>query len=104
MPTTAKPKKLHPGRTWRILAQDDKGARLEVSSLFHPIEFDEVVVGKWLHVERMDTNQWWIQVGDAMIDVTVGRDGYATVVMVSRGEYAKAKKVKASGIAGEGTR
>lgn len=83
-----KPKRLHPGRTWRILAQDTTAVTMfEASSKAHPVEFDEVVVGRWLHAERMSANHWWMQVGDARIEVTVGRNGYATKVTVERGEY-----------------
>lgn len=86
------PRPLHPGRTWRILAQqDDTDERFAANSVTSPIEFDEVVVGRWLHVERMSANHWWMQVGDARIEVTVGRDGRASQVSIDRGEYGEAR-------------
>ena len=83
---TTKAKPLHPGRTWRILCQGERH-RFAASSEDKPIEFDEVVVGKWLHVERMSTNHWWMRVGDDRVSITVGRDGRASKVTVERGEY-----------------
>lgn len=38
-------------------------------------EFDELVVGKWLHVEQMDTGLWWMNVGGVTIHVKADRDG-----------------------------
>jgi hypothetical protein len=38
-------------------------------------EFDEIVVGKWLHIEQMDTGYWWGDVGGVTIHVRADRDG-----------------------------
>lgn len=68
---------------WRVLAQD--GAR-KVDMSVEGTEFDELVVGEWLHIERMDTRDWWMGVrtpsGDVVhINFRVGRDGRATVTV-----------------------
>lgn len=39
--------------------------------------FDEVVVGRWLHVERMSKRTWWMNVAGVVINVDVRRDGTA---------------------------
>jgi hypothetical protein len=41
--------------------------------------FDEVVVDEWLHIEKMDTNQYWMRVGDACINVSIQDDGKVDV-------------------------
>ena len=38
-------------------------------------EFDELVVGRWIHVEQMDATVWWMNVGGVTVNVTVDRDG-----------------------------
>ena len=38
-------------------------------------EFDELVVGRWFHVEAMDATVWWMDVGGVVLNVTVDRDG-----------------------------
>lgn len=45
-------------------------------------EFDELVVGHWLHVEQMDTGFWWMNVGGVTVHVRADRDGRPTHVMV----------------------
>ena len=38
-------------------------------------EFDELVVGQWIHIEQMDTSLWWMNVGGVTINVRADRDG-----------------------------
>lgn len=38
-------------------------------------EFDELVVGSWIHIEQMNTGTWWMNVAGVVIWVTVDRDG-----------------------------
>lgn len=38
-------------------------------------EFDELVVGRWIHIEQMDATVWWSSIGGVTINVTVDRDG-----------------------------
>jgi hypothetical protein len=53
-------------------------------------EFDELVCGRWLHVEQMDSSVWWMQVGGVTINVRVDRDGRPKSVYVyGPGDYAE---------------
>jgi hypothetical protein len=45
-------------------------------------EFDELVVGQWLHVEQMDTGFWWMNIGGVTVHVRADRDGRPKHVMV----------------------
>jgi hypothetical protein len=45
-------------------------------------EFDELVVGRWIHIEQMDTGKWWMNVGGVTINITADRDGCPKVVDV----------------------
>jgi hypothetical protein len=38
-------------------------------------EFDELVVGRWLHVEQQDAGKWWMSIGGVVVNVTADRDG-----------------------------
>jgi len=87
-----------PGAHWRLLAQDaagsldvrqdgaDGGRERLVYRKRTPVEFDEVVVDHWLHVERMDKRAWWARIGDARLWIEIKRSG-KVVVSVYRGEY-----------------
>jgi hypothetical protein len=55
-----------PGRRWRVQS-DDRGG------------FDEIVVGGWLHVERMDHRAFFLAVGERRWHVYVGRTGKVTM-------------------------
>ncbi|MFC4006601.1 hypothetical protein ACFOY2_05170 [Nonomuraea purpurea] len=46
-------------------------------------EFDELVVGSWLHVEQMDAGVWWMNCGGVTLTVRVDRDGRPQRVSVS---------------------
>lgn len=50
-------------------------------------EFDELVVGQWLHIEWLDEHVWWMRVGDVRLTASVQPDG-KVVVDVERGCYA----------------
>lgn len=53
---------------WRVNADDREGA------------FDEIVVGRWLHIERMTDRHYWMRVGDREFDVFArGHDGTVEV-------------------------
>jgi hypothetical protein len=43
-------------------------------------EVDEIFIDGWLHIECMDTNEYWMTVGGLDINVTVGKDGRAKKV------------------------
>lgn len=90
------------GKSWRILAYGPNGEKFEFYSPAYdakhkemcekhnlkvrehtPIApdtvLDELVIDNWFHIEQMDTNAWWMQVGDACINVYVHEDGKVDV-------------------------
>lgn len=38
-------------------------------------EFDELAVGRWLHVEQMEAGRWWANIGGVTMRIEVDRDG-----------------------------
>lgn len=71
-----------PGSHWEVFAQG-AGRGVHTGSDRHPgTIFDELVVDHWLHVEQMDTHDWWINVGGVHMNVTVGVDGHARIVNI----------------------
>lgn len=87
---------IQPGTSWRFLVHDDDDVQKSSDKPYHvtshPQEysdlvlpdtvFDELVVDKWLHVEQMDDDLWWMDVGGVVIWVTVGENGQPRVVRV----------------------
>lgn len=75
---------------WRVLGHKRKPSWSPgIDERFEPrdqVEFDELVVGDWLHIEQLDSRVWWMRVGDARIDVTIPAEG-PVEVRVMRGEY-----------------
>ena len=70
------------GRQWRLLAIKPEGPlNLENEGVF-----DELAVDTWLHVENLDTNLWFLRVGDARIIVTL-ITGEQPIVQVERGFF-----------------
>ena len=65
-----------PGLPWRVLAQDLRRSERHESGA---VPFDEVVVGEWLHVERIDLDLWWLRIGGVALTVETGEDGRVTV-------------------------
>jgi hypothetical protein len=45
-------------------------------------ELDELVVGRWMHLEQMGTGKWWMTVGGVVLWVEADRDGRPTAVSV----------------------
>lgn len=45
-------------------------------------EFDELVIGRWLWLEQMDSGAWIIDVGGVTIDIKANRDGKPIRVVV----------------------
>jgi hypothetical protein len=45
-------------------------------------EFDELVIGRWIHLEQMNSKTWWMNIGGVTINVQVDRDGRPQVVDV----------------------
>ena len=74
-----------PGSTWRIGATLPDGSQLDVRSRNGNLGvFDELVVDNWIHLEQMEERVWWMQVGDRVLWIHVGRDGYAEVNEIER--------------------
>jgi hypothetical protein len=91
-----------PGGRWRLLVHEwagrEPGRREGVYSVSHHIgpaeakqdsvwrrnhelpntEFDELVVGRWLHVEQMDIHCWWMNIAGITVHVWADRDGRPT--------------------------
>jgi len=38
-------------------------------------DFDELVVGEWIHIEQMDTGFWWMNIGGVTVHVKADADG-----------------------------
>ena len=56
-------------------------------------EFDELVIGEWIHLEQMDTGRWWCNFAGVTINVSVDRDGRPKRVDVyGPGDYAEPEK------------
>jgi len=80
-------------RKWRF-SYDTKCRKSVRINLEDAGEFDELVLmsrdGKTalVHLERMDRHDWWMSVGDAMVNVHDGKGGVS--VNIERGEYGEA--------------
>jgi hypothetical protein len=94
------------GSRWRILVHEWRGTRYPgqplyghayhvgsrkrdaedgpyvTSTTLEGTEFDELVVGRWIHLEQMDTGKWWMNVGGVTINITADRDGRPRVIDV----------------------
>lgn len=76
-----------PGLTWRLLAHRLPDLHLALDLRFQPpqnVEFDELVIGDWLHLEQMDKRYYWLRVGDVDINVYIPPNG-APEVSIERG-------------------
>ena len=113
---TARPKRLRTaGSRWRVLVHEHTpGERVSgrahditsgpaaaqkhaeppwtVTTVLPGTEFDELVVGRWIHVEQMDAGLWWMNVGGVVINVRADRGGRPVKVDVyGPGDYAGAE-------------
>jgi hypothetical protein len=71
-----------PGGSWRLLARDgDRNVEAENDGVF-----DELVVDRWLHLEQMTEDTWWMRVGDSRVDIQVLPTGRAEI-SIERGVY-----------------
>ena len=65
-----------PGYRWRVLAHlPTHPVRVENAGCF-----DELVVDDWLHVEQMDTREWWAKIGPHTFGISISRTGDVRVV------------------------
>jgi len=60
---------------------DDNGVDYEGSDI------DELHVGQWLFMEAMDTNRYFLEIGDAHIHVFVQSDGKASINIIRDAMY-----------------
>jgi len=59
-----------------IPGQEMYGETISVTHAdYEPSEFDELVIGRWLHLEQMDTGLWWMSVAGVTVHVRADRDG-----------------------------
>lgn len=73
-----------PGRTWRLLAHRADGPALDVRfDRKAGVQFDELVVDDWFHIEQMSTRCYWMRVGPIDLNVIVPRlgDPHVSVVL-----------------------
>lgn len=54
-----------PGRRWRTLVHNTRTGESVEQRFDGPegVEFDELVIDSWFHLEQMDTFCWWLGVG-----------------------------------------
>lgn len=45
-------------------------------------ELDEIVVGRWLHLEQQDAGRWWLNVGGVTLHIRADCDGKPLAVSV----------------------
>lgn len=43
-------------------------------------EIDEIVIDRWFHLEQMNTNDYWMLIGNLTVNVRVAPDGTAKLV------------------------
>jgi len=91
-------KRFWPGFQWRILAHKRtapgrKGAYLPdhvvemcSSDFSESVEFDELVIDHWFHLEQMDDRDWWIGIGN---DIDGEGDYYHVNVHIDASKNAR---------------
>jgi hypothetical protein len=52
---------------------------LHSSEIPEPVQFDELVIDDWFHLEQMSQRHYWMRVGNLGINVHIDGDGKATV-------------------------
>lgn len=65
----------------RVRGRDD--TEHSSTTVLERTEFDELVVGRWCHIEAMATGVWWMNIAGIVITVTADRDGKPTLVRVT---------------------
>jgi hypothetical protein len=73
-----------PTPAWRL--QYDRDARTRTTLDHRDGELDEVVIGHWLHAERLGDGQWFVSVGPHRFWLEAKRDGSAVVTMHEQDE------------------
>lgn len=73
-----KPRKRADG-PWRVSVGGQKSPRVHHEGA---AEFDEIVVGDWLHVEQMSDRHYWVVIGGVNINVFFNQLGRVQKVNV----------------------
>ena len=77
------------GLPWRLLAHHADGNPRHITD--EGCDFDELVAGRWIHIERMNRSLWWMDIGGVTVHVKADRDGRPIEVRVDGpGCYADA--------------
>jgi len=67
---------------WRITIKRTPGSDTEIEN---DGELDEVVIGRWFHLEKMSPSTWWMRIGNHGVSVDVS--GERPVVDVDLDRY-----------------
>lgn len=79
----------HSVQSDRVRGRDD--GQWQKTTVLDRTEFDELVVGQWLHIEQMDTGLWWMNIAGVTVHVKANRDGRPlSVTVYGPGDYAEA--------------
>lgn len=80
-----------PGYEWRILAHrrtmdrlsypDKHEVEMRSIDFDHPVEFDEVVIDHWLHLEQLSDRIWYLRLGVWLMYIRIDGDGRVEVSM-----------------------
>lgn len=80
---TTKPPPPNP-RALRVLAQGPGSRRVSLECV--EVDFDEIVVGNWLHIEHMGDmrgiKNFWARIGGATFSFNVSKSGDVDVLLV----------------------
>lgn len=61
----------------------------EAYTVLEGTEFDELVIGRWIHLEQTDAGRWFLEVGGVVVNIAADRDGRPRKVDVyGPGDYA----------------
>lgn len=65
--------------SFRVSETYQRGGKKQTERIEADSGFDEIVVGDWLHLERMHTGLWWLRLGDREADIQVNSKGKIAV-------------------------
>lgn len=51
------------------------------------IEFDELCVDNWFHIEQMGKDHWWVRLGQTTFDIYINGDGTTNLILQEGGEH-----------------
>ncbi len=77
------------GYEWRTLAWNRRGEKVEAEYRKKDgVDFDELVIDDFLHIEKMQASAYWARIGDVRMWIQKDRDGRVTV-NIERGQYGE---------------